>query len=158
MPASDFDFLAGSWDVAHDKLVDPFSGTIGPRACFHSRATVWPILDGLGNADETRGTLPDGSPFVGFSLRLYVPQSDEWLIWWASKARPGVLDEPVRGSFTNGDGVFVGPAKHDGRQFLARFRWIDTTGPNPVWEQDFSFDAGNSWEPVNWRMTHCRNT
>lgn len=103
-------------------------------------------------------TLPDGSVYVGYSLRLYVSRRDEWLIWWASKARPGVLDEPIRGSFTNGDGVFVGPAEHDGREFLARFRWIDTTGPNPVWEQDFPFDAGSSWEPVNWRMTHCRHT
>jgi hypothetical protein len=42
------------------------------------------------------------------------------------------------------------------REYLARFHWIDTLGPNPVWEQDFSFDGGATWEPVNWRMVHSR--
>jgi hypothetical protein len=39
---------------------------------------------------------------VGFTLRLYDPHADEWAIWWASKARPGVLDHPVRRSFDGG--------------------------------------------------------
>lgn len=156
VPATDFDFLLGSWAVEHDKLVDPFGPADGPRVRFRSRATVWSILDGLGTADETRGTLPDGSSFAGFSLRLHVPQRDEWLIWWASKSRPGVLDDPVRGSFTGGDGVFVGRAQHDGREFLARFRWLDTASDHPIWEQDFSLDGGHSWGPVNWRMVHAR--
>ena len=156
MATSDFDFLIGTWQVEHDKLVDPFRPDDGPRVRFRSEATVWSILDGLGTADETRGTLPDGSAFVGFSLRLYEPQREEWKIWWASKARPGVLDDPVRGSFNGGEGVFVGPAEREGREFLARFRWLDITGPHPVWEQDFSFDGGQSWGPVNWRMVHTR--
>ncbi|MFC7495317.1 MULTISPECIES: hypothetical protein [unclassified Nocardioides] len=156
MASSDFDFLTGSWHVDHEKLVDPFGPADGATVRFRSEATVWPILDGLGNADETRGTLPDGSSFVGFSLRLHEPDADQWQIWWASKARPGVLDDPVRGGFTGDEGVFVGPAEHDGREFLARFRWLDTSGDHPVWEQDFSFDDGRSWEPVNWRMVHTR--
>jgi hypothetical protein len=156
MAASDFDFLIGSWQVEHEKLLDPFGPSDGPRVRFRSEATVWPILDGLGTADETRGTLPDGSAFVGFSLRLYEPDSDEWQIWWASKARPGVLDAPVRGSFAGEEGVFVGPAEYAGREFLARFRWTAIAGPHPVWEQDFSSDGGSSWGPVNWRMVHTR--
>lgn len=133
---TDFDFLHGSWDVQHDKLIDPFGPADGPRVQFRSRATVWPILDGFGNADETRGELPDGNSFVGFSLRLFAPETNEWLIWWAAKARPGVLDDPVRGSFADGVGEFVGPADHDGRRYLARFRWLDTAGEHPVWEQE----------------------
>lgn len=155
MPASDFNFLLGSWEVEHERLVDPFGTAEGETIRFGSAVTVGAILDGLGTADETRGTLPDGSSFVGFSLRLYDPESDQWLIWWASKARPGVLDDPVRGSFAGGEGVFVGPAEHEG-EFLARFRWLDTTGEHPVWEQDFSLDGGDSWGPVNWRMVHTR--
>ena len=88
MPASDFDFLLGTWEVEHDRLVDPFGPPDGPRTSFRSTATVQSILDGLGTADETRGTLPDGTGFVGFSLRLYDPASDAWAIGWASKARP----------------------------------------------------------------------
>ena len=156
MPASDFDFLIGSWEVAHDKLVDPLGPADGPWVRFQSRASVWSVLDGLGTADETRGTFPGGASFVGFSLRLHEPDSDEWLIWWASRARPGVLGDPVRGAFIDGVGTFVGSATHVGTEFLARFRWLDTTGPNPVWEQDFAFNGGTSWEPVNWRMIHTR--
>lgn len=156
MASSDFDFLLGAWHVEHEKLVDPFGPADGPRVTFQTEATVWSILDGLGTADETRGTLPDGSAFVGFSLRLYDPERQDWQIWWASKARPGVLDDPVRGFFADGVGKFVGPAEHEGRTFLARFRWLDTSGPHPVWEQDFSFDNGRSWGPVNWRMVHTR--
>ncbi|HEY9265640.1 MAG TPA: hypothetical protein VIP82_10500 [Microbacterium sp.] len=156
MPESDFDFLLGTWEVEHDKLIDPFASPSGPRVRFASTATVMPILDGLGTVDETRGTFPDGTGFVGFSLRLYDPSTDEWAIWWASKANPGVLDEPVRGRFINGRGTFVGPAETDGRSFLARFHWLGTDDAHPVWEQDFSFDGGETWEPVNWRMRHTR--
>lgn len=42
------------------------------------------------------------------------------------------------------------------RTILARFRWLDTDSPHPRWEQDFSFDDGSTWEPVNWVMTHTR--
>jgi hypothetical protein len=156
MAASDFDFLLGEWEVVHDKLVDPFGPPDGPRVRFRSTASVRPILDGLGTADETRGTLPDGTGFVGFSLRLYDPATDEWAIWWASAARPGVLDDPVRGRFDAGRGTFVGRATTGDRTYLARFHWIDTLGPSPTWEQDFSFDEGATWEPVNWRMVHSR--
>ena len=69
---------------------------------------------------------------------------------------PGVLDDPVRGRFIAGLGTFVGPAEVDGRAFLARFHWRETSGPHPVWEQDFSFDGGTTWQPVNWRMVHTR--
>lgn len=65
-----------------------------------------------------------------------------------------MLDASVRGSFAGGEGVSVGSAEYAGREFLARFRWLDTAGPYPVWEQDFSLDEGRSWGPVNWRMVH----
>lgn len=65
---TDFDFLHGSWDVQHDKLIDPFGPADGP---------------------------------------VPVP------------GHPGVLDDPVRGSFADGVGEFVGPADHDGRRYLA---------------------------------------
>lgn len=156
MASSDFDFLHGDWEVEHDKLVDPFGPADGPRANFRSTASVQPILNGLGNADQTQGTLSDGTDFAGYSLRLYDPASDEWVIWWASTSRPGVLDDPVRGRFVDGVGTFVGPAEVDGRQFLARFHWVGTDGPHPVWQQDFSFDDGATWQPINWRMVHTR--
>lgn len=156
MPASDFDFLIGTWDVEHDRLIDTLGPHDGPRLRFRTRVTVQHILGGLGTADETRGILPDGSDFAGFSLRLFDPTTDEWAIWWASTSRPGVLEEPVRGRFVDGRGEFVGHAEADGREFLSRFHWTGTASGHPVWEQEFSFDGGATWEPVNWRMVHTR--
>ena len=78
---------------------------------------------------------------------MYSPENDEWAIWWAASSRPGVLDDPVRGRFENGVGTFVGAGEYEGVDFLARFQWLDTDTPNPVWQQDFSFDDGQSWAP-----------
>ena len=154
----DFDFLFGSWRVHHRRQTAPLdpAGANGTWSDFDTTATVAPILDGLGNADDTSGTLPDGRRFSGHSLRLYDPSRDIWRIWWASISQPGVLDPPVEGRFTDGVGTFEGPFEHDGRTIEARFCWRDTHSLEPVWEQDFSFDGGRTWAPINWTMTHTR--
>ncbi|MGL4178635.1 MAG: hypothetical protein ACRCSN_21470 [Dermatophilaceae bacterium] len=156
MPATDFDVLIGTWRVEHERLADPFDPRCSSWLRFTSTAEVDAIPDGLGSADQTRGTLPDGARLAGFSLRLYAPESDEWSIWWASTHRPGVLDDPVRGRFHDGVGTFVGEAQHGETRHLARFRWSGTTTSQPIWSQDFSFDDGLTWAPVNWQMTHTR--
>lgn len=156
MSRADFDFLLGTWQVQHERLTDAFDPTCTTWSRFETVADVHPILDGLGTADQTTGVLPDGSRFTGFSLRLYAPETDDWGIWWASTGRPGVLDDPVRGRFEDGVGTFVGDADHDGDRYLARFRWTDSDTDHPVWAQDFSFDDGLTWAPVNWRMVHTR--
>lgn len=38
MATSDFDFLIGSWQVEHEKLLDPFGPVDGPRVRFRSEA------------------------------------------------------------------------------------------------------------------------
>ena len=156
MSASDFDFILGRWAVRHERLADPFDPECTTWTTFETSSDVAPILGGLGTADETVGTLDDGRAFNGFTLRLYSPDADEWAIWWASAANPGVLDDPVRGRFHDGVGTFVGPGERDGIPFLARFHWIQTATEHPAWEQDFSFDGGETWAPINWRMVHTR--
>lgn len=49
-----------------------------------------------------------------------------------------------------------GPPNTVTARFLARFRWLDTDTAQPLWVQDFSFDNGGTWAPINWRMTHTR--
>ncbi|MCK9794217.1 hypothetical protein M1843_10730 [Isoptericola sp. 4D.3] len=155
----DFDFLFGTWHVHHRRQTAPLdpAGATGTWAEFDTSATVAPILDGLGNADDTSGTLPDGARFCGHSLRLYDPARDVWRIWWASTSNPGVLDAPVEGRFADDIGTFAGPFEHNGRTIVARFRWVDISSAHPRWVQDFSFDDGRSWAPVNWVMTHTRH-
>jgi hypothetical protein len=57
----------------------------------------------------------------------------------------------VVGGFVDGVGTFVADDELAGRPIIVRFRWLDTTTPNPKWEQAFSADAGETWE-VNWEM------
>jgi hypothetical protein len=156
MSRTDFDFLPGTWSVRHERLTNRFDPGCTEWEQFDSVTDARAILGGLGNTDETTGRLPDGTTFDGYSLRLYSPETDEWAIWWAASSRPGLLDDPVRGRFENGVGTFIGPGEYDGVEFLARFQWLDTDTPNPVWQQDFSFDGGASWAAVNWRMHHIR--
>ncbi|MCL2515876.1 MAG: hypothetical protein FWD85_10605 [Microbacteriaceae bacterium] len=156
MASSDFDFLFGEWRVHHHKRVNPFDPADDHWVEFDTLTGARPTLSGLGNIDETTGELPGSGPFTGMSLRLYDPAADRWGIWWASTGAPGVLDAPVYGRFEHGVGEFVGAAEHRGIPFLQRFRWLDVETPSPVWEQQFSFDGGATWDGVNWRMEHTR--
>src|SRR5262245_36976812 len=135
MGNADFDFLFGRWTVQHEKLTDPLDPECDTWDRFTTETEAQGILGGTGNSDETRGTLPDGTAFTGYSLRLYAPELDRWSIWWASTMRPGVLDDPVHGRFADGVGTFVGEDERNGVRFLQRFRWRDTNTDNPVWEQ-----------------------
>ena len=153
---SDFDFLFGNWRVEHRRARQPFGAEPTDWVEFETTTAAHPILDGWGNADDTSGTLPSGDWFSGHSLRLYDPETERWRIWWASTNRLGVLDEPVEGRFTDGVGEFLGPFEHEGSEVWARFQWTETDTDHPVWQQQFSFDGGRSWAPVNWIMRHVR--
>jgi hypothetical protein len=83
-----FDFLVGSWSVQHRRLTDPLDPDCDTCIDFTTVADAHHILGGLGNADQTSGTLPDRTTFHGYSLRLFTPETDEWSIWWASTGRP----------------------------------------------------------------------
>ena len=152
----DFDFLIGNWRVHHRRQTNALEEGDPVWSEFDTATTAIHVLGGLGNADDTAGTLPDGSWFSGHTLRLYEPDRDLWRIWWASTNRPGELDPPVEGRFEDGVGTFLGPFEHDGRTVLARFWWLGTDTASPRWEQDFSFDDGRTWAPVNWTMDHVR--
>jgi hypothetical protein len=147
--ARDFDFLHGRWRVRGRRLVERLVGCQEWRE-LEATCECWPLLDGLGNADELRSDHLPG--FVGTSLRLFDRQARQWSIHWADNRR-GVLDPPMCGSFAGDVGVFAGADVHAGRAILARFIW--RRGPSPRWEQAFSADGGHTWE-TNWTMDFAR--
>jgi hypothetical protein len=151
MPATDFDFLPGSWDVANRKLRNPLDPASDDWDEFDATSDAEAMLGGLGNHDHFRA--PD---YEGFSLRLYDPDRDLWRIWWASTARPGRLDPPVAGSFRpDGTAVFEGDDVLEGVPLRMRFVWSEITATSARWEQSFSFDGGASWK-LNWIMRLTR--
>jgi hypothetical protein len=155
MSSTDFDFLFGRWSVHHHKLTR-YDGS--DWLDFDGVGEARPVLAGTGNVDTCAATLPDGTSFEGFTLRLYDPEADLWRIWWSSTTRPGRFDPPVEGRFRDGRGVFVGEDEIDGKPALVRFLWSAITPTSARWEQEFSFDDGVTWDPVNWVMDFTRRT
>ena len=151
--ADDFDFLIGRWHVRHRRLRrrldrcadwDAFDGTCDARK----------LLGGLGNVDDNVLELPGGA-YRAASLRAFDPLSRTWSIWWLDGRTPDRLGVPVRGSFTDGVGVFLADEEIDDRPIRVRFRWSGITPTEATWEQAFSGDDGASWE-TNWRMAFTR--
>ncbi|WP_329792640.1 hypothetical protein V1227_12310 [Lentzea sp. DG1S-22] len=147
MSENDFDFLHGRWHVANRKIADiPGRGTEWVE--FDATAEARPLLGGAAIID---GFFADG--WEGMTLRQYDPAHDVWRIWWASTRAPGRLDPPLEGWFAGERGVFLGDDVVGGHPVRLRFDW--TAGSEPVWQQAFSYDGGETWE-TNWVMRFTR--
>jgi hypothetical protein len=148
----DFDFLIGSWTVAHRRLRRRLEGdTQWDR--FGGQCEMQPLLGGLGNVDDNIIDLPDGT-CRGAALRLFDPAKRVWSIWWADSRAPG-LQPPVHGRFENRIGTFLGDDALRGRPIRVRYVWSDIAATSARWTQAFSPDAGATWEE-NWIMEFTR--
>lgn len=147
---NDFDFLAGSWNVASRR-----------RRLFLARCEEWDefpatsqclrLFDGAANVDWISFHTLDST---GVTLRLFQPDRQEWSIYWAS-SRDGILQPPVVGRFDDGEGRFYGDDTYDGKDIRVRYIWSDITPTTARWEQAFSADQERTWE-INWIMTFTR--
>lgn len=147
MSENDFDFFHGHWRVLNRKIADiPGRGTEWVE--FEAETEARPALGGGANIELLRA-----ADWEGMTLRQYDPADDVWRIWWASSRAPGKLDPPLEGRFTDGHGVFLGDDVVGGHAVKVRFDW--TAGDEPVWEQQFSYDGGETWEK-NWVMRFVR--
>lgn len=149
----DFDFFMGSWTVENRYLRERLAGSSGWDE-FEATSVARPLPAGLGNQDEFHTGYAGG--FVGMSFRFFDPATRQWAIYWADSRRPGLLDPPVLGSFSDGIGLFEGTDTYRGTPIAVRFTWSRTATSTPRWEQAFSADGGASWER-NWIMDFSRS-
>jgi hypothetical protein len=149
-PTADFDFLDSDFDVDGERLADPRQPDSGWRSVpATSHADLW--LNGMVSIDEM--WFPDDAAF-GLSLRTYDVGSRQWAVRWIS-SRGGGLQPPVYGSWRDGSCFLTGADTCDGAPIQASYSWFDVTTPVACWEQCFSFDDGQTWQP-NWRMRYRR--
>jgi hypothetical protein len=154
VPADDFDFLFGRWDVAHRKLRDATDPTCDDWVDLAGSCEAWPLLSTGGHVDRfVVPEQPGTDAFEGSTLRLLDPATDLWSIFWSSTRAPGTLDPAVVGRFEGEVGTFTGAEVIGGRRVLIRFTW--SRGETPRWQQEFSYDAGATWS-VNWTMDFTR--
>jgi hypothetical protein len=146
---NDFDFFIGAWDSKQRKLKQVLVGSDEWEE-FKGVSVAHKILDGLGHVDEVTLETPTRR-IVGFTLRLFEPETRLWSIYWASATQigPRGLLAPQVGRFENGRGEFYDRETYEGRSIFSRFLWT-SSGPDICrWEQAFSPDAGRTWE-TNW--------
>jgi hypothetical protein len=152
-PETDWNWLVGNWDVWHERLRERLAGSTTWDK-FGGKCSSFTTLGGLGNFDDCLLYLPSGT-YRAFAPRAFDPVSGSWGIWWLDGRVAGRLDPPVRGGFTASEGEFRGPDVHQGTPVMVRFRWHETHGNRPHWDQAFSTDQGRSWE-INWRNYFTR--
>jgi hypothetical protein len=152
---NDFDFFIGTWDSTQRRLKQVLAGCDEWEE-FKSVSVAYKILDGLGHVDEVTLEAPTRR-IVGFTLRLFDPQTRLWSIYWASTTHSGPHGSlaPQVGRFENGRGEFYDREIYEGRSIFSRYLWT-SSGPGACrWEQAFSLDAGRTWE-TNWTADFTR--
>jgi hypothetical protein len=144
----DFDFLFGRWRLHNRRLADLLDPDCTEWVQFEATAQTQPILGGLGNIERFSAPAvpPSGRPLQAITLRLFDPATGLWRIWWTSSSRPGHLDPPVEGRFSNGHGEFLGHDMVGGQLVTVRFLCKDITATSARLEQAFSYDDGHSWQ------------
>jgi hypothetical protein len=147
--ASDFDFFIGDWSVLHRQRRRRLAGN-DEWIEFGGTVRAARILNGSGNIDDNLLEHPGGA-YRAATLRSFDPASGKWSIWWLDGRRPGRLDVPMVGSFSDGVGRFYADDMFEGRPIRVRFLWTQVQHDRCRWEQAFSGDGGVSWE-TNWIM------
>jgi hypothetical protein len=148
----DFDFLRGRWRIHNRRLLKRMEGCTDWDE-FEATGECQSILQGMGNIDNF--VTDYWEHFEGMSARFYIPQTQEWCIYWSDTRQTGILGVPVVGSFKDGIGLFRSEETFNGKPITVRYIWSKITPTSAQWEQAFSGDGGKTWE-TNWIMSFTR--
>ena len=143
----DWDFLVGSWAVAHRRLKHRLVGN-NDWETFTGTLVNWPLMGGMGNVGDNLMNFPAGA-YHGIGLRAFDARTGQWLGWWLDGRDPLSLAPPMRGAFVGGIGTMTGTDNQGGKSILVRVIWSRITPTSARWEQASSADNGATWE-TNW--------
>ena len=147
-----FSFLIGKWD-GHGTTRLP-DGTI---AEFPVTWIGRYILDGMAIADEAHAPAPDGTPYLGISLRHYEPDRKTWIVEFLNVSGSFLRKQVNRdsGSVTmSGRNVTVA-SESPGLSIREHYRVTDDD--NWTYILDVSNDGGKNWNEGQIEMTFRRS-
>jgi hypothetical protein len=148
-----FSFLVGKWQgTGRAKLGD------GEFADFSGVSWIGRyILDGTAIADELHSLAPDGSPYLGISLRQYDAKRKTWIIEYLNVSNSFLRKQvnAAAGSVTvDGQTVTVTCGAPDSMS-REHYRVIDHD--NWVYSLDASNNGGSNWNEGQVEMTFHRS-
>ena len=147
-----FSFLIGKWQGTARVKLDG-----GKFAEFRVSWIGRYILDGTAIADEFHSLAPDGSPYLGISLRQYDRKRKTWIIEYLNVSN-SFLRRQVNGGFgsvtVDGPSVAVISGTPDS---MSRERYRVVDHDNFLYRLDASNDGGSNWMEGQIEMTFRRS-
>jgi Protein of unknown function (DUF1579) len=150
---SAFSFLVGKWEGKGRTKLE--------NGKFAEYEVTWIgryILDGTAIADELHGPAPDGSPYLGISLRQYDVQGRTWIIEYLNVSNSFLRRQVNQGSGSvrvSGRNVTVTSESPD---VMVREHYQAESDNTFVYRLDVSNDQGQSWKEAQVEMTLRRST
>lgn len=147
-----FSFLVGKWKgTGKTRLED------GSTAQFGLTWIGRYILDGMAIADELHGNAPDGSPYLGISLRHFDTKHASWIIEYLNVTNSFLRRQvnPRSGSVTLEAGAVVIISEDAQTRIREHYRLVDQN--HFVYSMDLSRDEGRTWDLVLIEMTMVRD-
>lgn len=146
-----FSFLVGKWQGTARVKVDGGKFVEIPVSWIGRY-----ILDGTAIADEFHSTAPDGSPYLGISLRQYDTQRKTWIIEYLNVSNSFLRRQVNGGSGSvtvDGPSVTVTSGAPDSMS-REHYRVVDRD--NFLYRLDASNDGGSNWNEGQIEMTFRR--
>ena len=115
------------------------------------------ILDGTAIADEGHGPYPDGTPFLGISLRQYDQSRKTWVIEFLN-----VSESFLRRQVHHGTGSVMVSGRtvtvtSESPGIVVREHYVVLDADNWVYRLDSSHDGGQSWDEGSIEFTFRRS-
>jgi hypothetical protein len=153
IPARDFDFFMGKWQVRHRRLKQRLAGSTEWEE--FDGTTHWqPILGGIANFNDSIVNRSTGT-YRGMGLRAFDARTNTWTDWYLDGRDPTKVSLDGTGRFVDGVGTFLSDDTFEGRAVKVRGIFKPLGANEAQWEQAYSTDDGRTWE-TNYVMHQVR--
>ena len=146
-----FSFLVGKWQGMGKTRLD--NGT------FAEFPVTWIgryILDGTAIADELHSVTPDGSPYLGISLRQYDASRKTWIVEYLNVSNSFLRKQVNAGSGSIDVAEQRVIISSESPGIKVREHYLVSGHDNFVYRLDVSTDGGRSWNEGHMEMTFRR--